>query len=174
VSLLPLLGFVVPGLQVLARVQALYVPLLLGLLAIVLSSGWHVLSDRARKLERELLMLTAVVCTVAAVFQWGTTRQWNRFRSDLLAELAPPRGVVTHEEIAERRGKMAWFVDVQFEQSMGCFLPTLSVTLSALNLGRVATIIDAPRDTSWKPIDPRNDEEYVNLGDYVPVRVLPE
>ena len=174
VPLLPVLGFVVPGLQVLSRVQALYVPLLLGLLAIALSSGFDVLSERARRLEWELLMVTALVCAVAAVFQWGTTLQWNRFRCDLLAELRPPRGVVAHEEIAQRRGKMAWFVDAQFEQSMGCFLPTLSVTLSALNLGHVATIIDAPRDTSWKPIDPRNAEEYVNVGDYVPVRVLPK
>jgi hypothetical protein len=54
----------------------------------------------------------------------------------------------------------------QFEKSMGCFLPTLSIALGALHAGEVLAIIDAPRVTAWKPLEPRTRAELPDLEDY--------
>jgi hypothetical protein len=191
VALLPVAGFVAPPLQHIARVQGLYVPLILG--------GFVLFTFRFRqpapcipkvRLD-ELWRLTAWTCAVAIGFQCGATYQWNRYRNLFLRDLAEHRGVVPYNEFnmaspvfeqlignddyrsallnefAKEPGQSLQRLALsQFNFGFGWTMPSLSVALSAVNLGTISTIIEAPDVVRWQPFDPRDPTAIPDLGDY--------
>jgi hypothetical protein len=59
---------------------------------------------------------------------------------------------------------------IQFSDGFEWSRPSLSVALSALNLGSVSTIVAAPVATKWQPFDPRDITKRPDLRDYgIPV-----
>jgi hypothetical protein len=114
-------------------------------------------------------------CAVAAAFQLGSTARWDDYRSVLLGGLAEHRGVIEYEDSTvgtsvefERRGRSAEvLLDRNVEQfNWGWTMPSLSVSLSALNLGSVSTIICVPQGNEWQPFDPQRHEEIPDLSEF--------
>ncbi len=191
VALLPFAGFVVPPLQHISRVQGLYVPLILGGFVLVRFCFLQTTPGISKTRHDELWRLTAWTCVVAVIFQCGATYQWNRYRNLLLGELAQHRGIVAYEDFAMASPiyeelvqnvdyRSAWLSEVaeapgqslrrlalsQFNFGFGWALPSLSVALSALNLGTVTTIIEAPDAVWWQPFDPRDPSAIPDLSDF--------
>lgn len=188
VALLPICGFVVPGLQFVARVQSLYLPLVLGGLAIM--RYYDKLPPTTTNRSVELFRLASWACAVAVVFQSGAVAQWNGYRSILSRELARNRGVIDYDESAmagpmleklvEREYVSYWLCEfaqhpgnvlkqlelAQFNFGIGGYMPSLSVALSALNLGEVTTIINSPDSLRWQAFDARDLASIPDLREY--------
>lgn len=191
VVLLPIIGFVGPPLQHMARVQGLYVPLILcGLLwfgQLIRRSD----SGFTQWQHENCCWLIALTCFVAVGFQLAATYQWNCYRLQMLSRLAEHRGVVPYEQfdlaspVLERlvqssdyrsecfnqakRAPIRYLKQLQLSQfnfGFGWTMPSFCVSLSALNLGSMTTIICAPYDVGWQPFDPRNPNQIPNLIDY--------
>lgn len=188
VAVLPVAGFVVPPLQYSARVQALYVPLILGGLAIVTMSAVRSMPAVSKERSAALWRLTATACAVAVIFHCGATVQWNRYRSVFLKELAENRGIIPYERCSmsgtaidelARHGDWASIVRDLVEHPVPVLrplviaqfnwdwaMPSLSIAFSALNSESVSTIISAPDWTEWQPFDLRNPDAIPDLIDY--------
>jgi hypothetical protein len=156
VAVLPLVGVVRPWLQYAARVQGLYVPLILGgLAALDRYAIWPASANRT-KCHAQLWRLTAWTCAVTVFFHCGATNQWNRYRAVIVQELAEHRGLIAFERSAAPSYEFNW----------GWTMPSLSIALSALNLGSVSAIIENPDSPRWQPIDPENPATLPDLRPY--------
>lgn len=157
VAVLPVAGVVMPWFQYTSRVQSVYVPLVLGGLVLLNRPAASSASAHRTTGQADLWRLTAWTCSVAVVFHIAATMQWNRYRSVLMHELVEHRGVIAFDQTAAR----------EFEFNWGWAMPCLSVTLSALNLGSVSTIIENPDPKAgWQPFDPRNPGAIPDLREY--------
>ncbi len=182
VILLPCAGAVGPWFQYCARVQTVYVPLVLGSIVVLKTMTARSRSDDDPGRQFELWNLAAGACVVAAAFQWGSTALWDGYRCRLLNELAQRRGVIDYEqEIGgsaedERLARSpAVLSNRRLEQfNWGWTMPSLSVALSALDLGSISTIICVPKETEWQPFDPRNPREIPDLHEFGVPANLPE
>lgn len=172
--LLNCIGFVGPWFQYSSRVQALYVPLLLGTIVILKTMIPRLRLTASTKTQMELWRLTAGACCVAAAFQIGSTVAWERYRASVLAVLAKNQGIVGFEAATgtDRKEEESSRLPVGLTNAkVGQFywnwtMPSLSVALSAMNFGSITTIICAPEMTEWQPFDPQNPAEIPDLSIY--------
>lgn len=95
---MPCLAAVLPMLQVFSRVQLLYVPLILGGLAVRRQRWMRDAESSEFERHPKRYRLAAASCVAAGLFQLGATAQWSLFRSELLTELAAEKGVMAFEE----------------------------------------------------------------------------
>lgn len=189
VAILPICGFVVPQLQYIARIQGLYVPFLLGMaVTLVTRSDLTTSSCLLTSRRRELWRFSAGACVVATAFQLFATVRWDGYRSSLLQDLNQHRGVIAFEDSAVGQQNIDRLLTAnglselqtefagdplgviwrfQIEQfNWGWAMPTLCITLSALNTGSITTIVRAPASTGWQPFDPLQSQQIPDLGAY--------
>ena len=172
VGLIPFLApqSIRPHSQYVARVQFVYVPMLLGVLAVVLEHGK---SDRRAAFISErpdLWMLTMGLTLGAALFHIGAGREWTRFRDALRDDVARNRGVISFGDSAIGRSRVrkdAALDATHLSQfSWGWTMPTLSALSGALEFGRVGTVIENEQPDGWEPFDPRDLRSYRWLEEY--------
>jgi hypothetical protein len=179
VGLIPFLApqSIRPESQYGARVQFVYVPLLLGVLAVFLEHGK---SDRRAGFITErpdLWKLTMGLTLGAVLFHVGAGREWARFRDALRDDAARDRGVISFGDSAIGESRMrkdaTEFDATRLTQfSWSWTTPTLSALSGALEFGRVGTVIENERPVVWQPFDPRDMGAYRWLEEYgVEVRV---
>ena len=156
VAISPILGLHQPWTyQYASRVQSLYVPLLLGSLVAVNPPallGCKVTPENQQAHLRKLLTLT---CLVTLVFQGAATWRWMNYRQGIVAALSKQHGEFYREP-----------PDLPKEFEWGWAMPPLSVTLCAIDLGSIPTIIPNPERNGWAIFDAKNPAEFPDLGHY--------
>ncbi|MFO1045418.1 MAG: hypothetical protein U0941_26870 [Planctomycetaceae bacterium] len=156
VAIAPVLGLHQPWTyQYASRVQSIYVPLLLGSLVAVnppALAGCRVTSENQQSHLRKLLALT---CLVTLVFQGAATWRWMNYRQDIVVALSKQRGEFYSEPL-----------DLPKEFEWGWAMPPLSVTLCAIDLGSIPTIIPNPELNGWAIFDAQKPAEFPDLSHY--------
>lgn len=141
--------------QYLARVQALYIPMLFGCLVAWNPTALREFANSSGHRQVAVWRLLALTCVVAVIFQTSATVRWNDYRRSVVSELAKQRGEI-YVETSQRIREFDW----------GWAMPALSVTLSALDLHSIPTAIPNPDPNSWQVFNPRDPADYPNLGTY--------
>jgi hypothetical protein len=151
-----------PVFQYHARVQDLYVTLLLGGTLLLRRVPEHLSAlPRQRRVVWGVVVVTA---TVSATWQFVATRQWNAYRAALLTDLTEREGLIRFEDscvsgtgdTGDRLSQFNW----------NWAMPSLSVALGALNLDAVPAIVENRDVNEWEPFDPRVPEEIPRLEEY--------
>lgn len=168
-----------PELQYVSRPQFLYVPFALGVLSIGLARWPDQFAPPSKEKRRKLEALAALMTVSAFLFQWGATMEWNRFRKAVLAEVEPARGVLAYEDsilnaenVARESSPALSPCKQRFQWSWTT--PVFTAYSSALEHGRVRTVIANRAGLSWEPFDPHLMEPYAWMRNYGIVVEIPD
>ena len=153
----------------LAQAQARYHPVFVsaGLGAIMILLRRFRLPDRIWKNAATLLVLISL-CAAQAVTDVEATRQWSAYVADLQTTLSQERGLIPWEtrlSVANRHAAIDWRA---FE--IAWTIPYICI-IFAPN-GVVNSIIDLPRDLTFRPLDPERPDRLPKLSgiDFAPYK----
>jgi hypothetical protein len=153
----------------LAQAQARYHPAFVGagLGAVMILLRRFKLPDRIWKNSPTILVLLSL-CAAQAVADAAATRQWNDYITDLQTTLSQERGLIPWEtrlSAASRRIAIDWRA---FE--IAWTIPYICI-IFAPN-GVVRSIIDLPKDLTFRPLDPERPDSLPKLSgiDFAPYR----
>lgn len=152
----PVLGLHQPWFfQYASRVQSLYIPLLLGSLVAINPPALRECRVDAENRQTHLWIQLVLTCLVTMIFQGPATWRWMNYRQGIVQALSNQRGQFYSEPL-----------DLPKEFEWGWAMPALSVTLCAIDLGSIPTIIPNPELNGWIIFDAQNPAEFPDISDY--------
>jgi hypothetical protein len=117
-----------------------------------------------------VLYFVLSLCVAQAVADFGATLRWKRYVADFRSRLASQSGLIEWESTLNTSDKSR---DVDWELfKFGWVIPDLSIALAPNS--SVKTIIDYPKETTFRPFDPSRTDQLPHLRgiDFSPYELI--
>jgi hypothetical protein len=128
------------------------VPAALALLMLAREAGWVRSFPLAAPLSRHVI---AGIALAQITWQVCASVQWAGYVGIFRSELADRSGLVRYEDTLLARSRIGG----QALSSIVTGWTNVPMSIVLAPEGRVATIIDAPEDIDWRPLDPRDPRQ---------------
>lgn len=160
--------------QYVARVQTVYVPLVLGAAALWIAGGPRRLVDQwsggrtiegSREASTLLAGLTLLGVLVSAGFQLGCCWRWNHYLQVFRDDLRVRQGQIPFAESAVGREPAAGELDLR-SYTWSWTMPQLSIFLSALDGHPVRAVVRTQIPGGWELFKPDQQADYPSLSKY--------